>query len=80
MKGKAERRIVLLALAGFLAVTVLCLLNWREFVIRYHLMRLQRSPEYFATLLEEPEESTDREALRRYVVTPEGSQDRQSVV
>ena len=37
MKGKAGRTIVVLALAGFLAVTVLCLLNWREFAVEWQL-------------------------------------------
>ena len=71
---RSKKRVTVLI--GIAAVTTLiCILTfWQEVVIRYHLMRLHRSSEYFAILLEEPEESTDRESLRRYVVTPEGSQ------
>ena len=71
--SRSKKRVtVLIGVAA--ASTLICVLTfWQAFVIRYHLMRLQRSPEYFATLLEEPEESIALEALRRYVVTPQGS-------
>ena len=72
----SPRRKLLPVLAGVGALVVLAgvALSWREIAIQYHLPRLRSDPEYVSEVIEEPEGTIVRDALRRAIATPEGAE------
>ena len=48
-------------------------MSWREIAIQYHLRKLRANAGYFSEIVEDPEESPTKDALRRFVATPDGS-------
>ena len=61
-----------LAGVGALVVLTVVALSWKGIAIQYHLRKLRSDPEYVREVIEEPEGTWARDALRRAIATPEG--------
>ena len=72
---KVNRRVVspaCIAGVGALVVLTVVALSWKGIAIQYHLRKLRSDPEYVREVIEEPEGTLARDALRRAIATPEG--------
>lgn len=67
-----RKSLIIFAGLGFLAVSLAVLLSREEIAIRWRLRHLRGNPEYLGTILDEPEGTPERAAVRRYLTTAEG--------
>ena len=67
-----RRILTILAGTGFLAVSIAVALSWEELRIRRHLRHLRGDPAYLGKVLDEPEGTPERAAVRLYLETDEG--------
>ncbi len=68
-KGSA---IALLSGAGVIGISVLGFPYWKDIAAQYHLYRLRSNVDYFLEILEEPEGTPERKAVRAFLRSGEG--------
>ena len=74
MNSRRELLPVIIAGVGALAVLTTLAFSWREIAVQYHVPRLRRDPAYVSAVVEQPEGTVVREALRRAITTPDGAE------
>jgi hypothetical protein len=72
MLRAAGSKVALLAGLGTAGVAVVGGILWKDIAAQYHLHHLRREPSYLLEIIEEPEGTAERRAVRAFVVKPEG--------
>jgi hypothetical protein len=67
-----RRTLTILAGVGFLAVSIAVALSWEDLRVRRHFRHLRGDAAYLEKILDEPEGTPERVAVRRYLETEEG--------
>ena len=71
-ENDVRKKLTILAAVGGLAVALGIASSWQEIRIRYHVHRLHSEPDHLRSVLDAPEGTPEKVALREYLKTREG--------
>jgi hypothetical protein len=74
VRRSVQKMVLGASLAGALAVLVVALLRWRDFVYDWHVGRFRGTPGAFEEALRDRGPTLRREAFERFIDTPEGGE------
>lgn len=74
MVASRGKIITLLSAAGVFGLVITGLFYREELLARYHLYKLNNSPKYFLEILERPEETPERKAVRLFLRSEKGKE------
>ncbi len=72
--SKRGKAIALFTGAGVIGIAVLGFIYWKELAAQYHLYKLRSNADYFSEILEEPEGTPQRKAVRAFLRSDEGKE------
>ena len=72
MTRAVGRTAAVLAGLGAVGVGILAAVFWKDFAVQYHLWRLRRQSGYLMGIVEEPEGTRPRRAIRLFMESQDG--------